>query len=134
MNEQAKAELIQKWISIANENPWISQLGSRDPVDLCAFEDPLNPKFFKECETIDELITYLTQGNWMLGQAFYYKNLCFINQINGGDEWLTIRDDIDFNSISAIPMAKEGITYFKNHIEDILHATPKQLRTLTYSH
>jgi len=82
--------LIKEWIKIGNHNIWISEA-----------EDPsfsINP--CDECKSWEEIIEKLNQGNWCNGQAFYYKNFCFINQVNGGDEWLVIRGNIAFESIS----------------------------------
>ena len=69
----------------------------------------------------------------MLVQAFYYKNLFFISQISGGDEWMTIRDEIDFDSISAIPMIKNrSNNEFKQWIERMLRVDKYKLRTFEY--
>ena len=78
--------ILEKWLSIAMQNPWIRQRGSGDANDTCAFEDALSEQDFFQCGTIQELYSFLSRGNWMLGQPFYFKNLCFINQINAGDE------------------------------------------------
>jgi hypothetical protein len=111
-------------------NVWISQRGSFDPNDDCAFEDPLCTKDFYECYTIQGLYYQLIRGNALLGQPFYYKNLCFINQVNAGDEWLVIRDDVEFESLTASAMEYEN---FKHWVECILNATNEQLRNLEYT-
>ena len=33
-------ELIKTWIQIGKRNPWIRQVGSGNPEDVCAFEKP----------------------------------------------------------------------------------------------
>jgi len=126
-------KLIEIWIRIGKRNPWVCQVGSKDPRDQCAFEKPFGEKYFCECRTIDELIETFKQGNWCLGAAFYYKNICFINQIHTGDEWLVIRDKIAFESLSALAVLKqEGEQGIRNFIEDVLVATRDQLKTLDY--
>lgn len=95
-----------------------------DPNDDCAFEDPLTPKDFCECKTVEELYSQLTQGNCILGQPFYFKNLCFINQVNAGDEWLVIRDCVPFESLTASAMEYEE---FKDWIECVFKASEEQL-------
>lgn len=116
-------DLIQTWVEIGNKNPWISQ----------AWDPPFDKSMFYECKTIDELIDKLEWGNWCLGSAFYYKNLCFINQINGGDEWLVIKDDIPFDSMSCRLIIKDhGREYFRQLIERMLSATREQLVNLEY--
>jgi len=126
-------DLLDIWVRLGMNNPWIKQVGSGDPNDTCAFEKPWGKDYFTECKTVDELMQRFTHGNWMLGVAFYYKNLCFINQINAGDEWLTIKNNIAFESISAdLIIEQDGEQRFKDMIEDMLNATPEQLRNLTY--
>ena len=102
------SDLIQTWIKIGKKNPWIRQVGSGNPEDSCAFEKPFGKSYFYECKTLDELKEKFAHGNWCLGQAFYFQNLCFINQIDGGDEWLTIKDDWAFESISWMVVIKYG--------------------------
>ena len=133
ISQKRKKELIRKWIQIRKMNPWISQLGSRNPEDECAFEEPFGESYFYECRTVDELIDQFRNGNWALGQAFYYRNLCFINQVDGGDEWMVIREDIDFESISTLPFIEEDPESLKRWIEQVFKATDEQLINLEYA-
>jgi hypothetical protein len=120
---------IENWLSIAQRNIWIRQRGSGDVNDMCAFEPPLKEQDFYQCHSITELYDYLTQGNWILGQPFYYRNLCFINQINAGDEWLVIRDGLAFESLTAGAIEWEE---FRDWIECVFNATEEQLQKLEY--
>ena len=122
--------MVEKWLSIAQQNVWIRQRGSGDANDTCAFEPPLAEQDFYQCESIPRLYDFLTQGNWMLGQPFYFQNLCFINQINAGDEWLVIRDGLAFESLTAGAMEYEE---FKDWIECVFRATEEELRSLEYT-
>ena len=121
---------VEGWLSIAQQNPWIRQRGSGDANDMCAFEDSLTEQDFFQCGTIEELYNFLTQGNWILGQPFYFQNLCFINQINAGDEWLVIRDGVAFESLTAEAMEYEEFT---DWIECVFNATEEDLRRLEYT-
>src|SRR5260370_472459 len=38
--------------------------------------------------------------HWGLAQAFYRGDSCFINQVDAADEWLAIKQDKPFESIS----------------------------------
>jgi hypothetical protein len=114
-------EWIPTWLEIGKNNHWISR--AVDPV--------FDEDSFSECKTIEYLIQKFIHGNWSLGQAFYYKNLCFINQVNGGDEWLVIKEDLAFESASCGYMA-ESESYLTNWIEDCLNATKEQLKNLDY--
>ncbi|OVE80503.1 hypothetical protein BVY01_00190 [bacterium I07] len=111
---------IETWIRVGRRNCWIA--GAYDP--------EFSEKSFVECQSVDELKTKFMQGNWCLGQAFYYQNICFINQVNGGDEWLVIRDDIAFESFTCIRMIEKG--EFDEMIERIQKATWEQLKQLDY--
>ena len=124
-------ELKEAWLKIAQENIWIKQRGSMNPNDDCAFEDPLTIDDFAECKTIKELYDKILYCCWILGQPFYYKNLCFINQVNAGDEWLVIRDNVSFESLTVGAM--EGFEEFKEWIDCVMNATEEQIRKLEYT-
>ena len=117
-------ELVKTWIKIGKANPCIRQVGSGDPEDECAFEPPFGETYFYKCETIDELKELFSRGNWCMGQAFYYQNLCFINQVEGGDEWLTIKDDWDFDSISWKIVIEAG--EFEEQMNQLLKVKSKK--------
>ena len=62
-------------------------------------------------------------------------NLAFVNQINGGDEWWTVKkfadgDLIAFESITAEPIIKDG--EFDDLIDRFEKATKQQCKNLTY--
>ncbi|MCY9308785.1 hypothetical protein MOF23_07310 [Bacillus inaquosorum] len=75
------------------------------------------------CSSIEELQEKLTYGNWSIRTAFSFKQLLFVNQINGGDEWWTCYKHMD-GSIEAF----ESITWsgyiergeFNKMINDLL--------------
>ncbi|KQY83743.1 hypothetical protein ASD24_29490 [Paenibacillus sp. Root52] len=114
---------IETWYSMGCKNSWISN----------AYDPPFTRRSFSECITIGTLVQKLHFSNWCLGQAFYYKNLCFINQIEGGSEWLVIRDDIEFESWSCSYVIREdGEQVFINQVNRMLAATDDQLRKRNY--
>ena len=117
---EPRKDLISSWVAKGLENPWIKK----------AWDPPFNNQSFVACGTPLELATWFWHGNWSLGSAFIFANLCFINQVDGGDEWLVIRDDIVFESITAKAMLNHET--FKEWIERVLKATEKQLKELTY--
>jgi len=87
------------------ENDWLREGGPDDEVDYYPTYDYRYGAY--ECLTIDELKAAFLYGNWAIRQCFTYKNLAFINQINAGDEWLTLKkfEDgrlLDFESITMI--------------------------------
>ena len=111
---------IDDWQRIGRSNAWISR----------AVDPPFTRESFHECATLDELKERLQHGNWCLGQAFTYGRLCFINQVDGGDEWLCIKDDLAFESITFGLVIERG--EFDKLLTRLLRATPEQCRTLTY--
>lgn len=112
---------ISSWLKIGRNNIWIKE----------AYNPPFTKDIFYECMTVDHLLDKLAKGNWSLGKAFYYKNLCFINQQDGGDEWLIIRDDIPFESINCGKIISKNRTKMKLLIKKYLSASDSQLKNWT---
>ena len=108
------------WFMLGRDNPWIRE----------AYDPPFRIDSFVGCFSIEELEERVGHGNWSLGTSFYYRDLCFINQINGGDEWLTIRHGFAFESITFGPSIEEG--RFASIIRRLLAASEEQCRELTY--
>ena len=111
---------LKTWLSIGAANPWIAM----------ASDPSFNADSVSQVQDKDELRAVMVRGNWCLGQAFVLDDVCFINQVNGGDEWLTIRRGIDFESASLGHMIKAG--NFDNFMARIRRATDDQLRSLEY--
>lgn len=115
---------IKEWMEIGKENSWIKE----------AYDPPFNEDSFYICRDVYELVEKLSHGNWSLGTAFVYRNLAFINQINGGDEWLVIRDHIPFESWSCgYTIQNRGHLHFIKQVYKMLLATEKEIRNLTYA-
>jgi hypothetical protein len=111
---------LNTWLKIGKKNVWIKE----------AYDPDFNLKSFSECTTINELVENFTDKCWCLGQAFYYQNICFIQQVDGGDEWLVIKDDYAFESWSCDLMIKRDI--FEHQLNCVLQATKEQCLSLTY--
>jgi len=134
--EQLKLdEKTRAFINAGLNNVWLNR--SADISDgnfVC--EDFLEPKMLKEVKTINELKTEMKKGNWSINTGFIYKDLAFINQINGGDEWATfkyvpeLKTAFQFESISAIPIIRDK--EFNKMVKDMHRATPEQVRKLDY--
>lgn len=113
-------DLIDEWLIIGKKNPWICR----------AYDPPFSRGSICECETIEDLKERFVHGNWCLGQAFYYKDLCFINQVNGGCEWLTIKGKTPFESLFMTRIIEAG--EFESLIDRFERATEEQCRKLEY--
>jgi len=125
---QATKKQIEKWIAIGKNNPWISE----------AWDPEFDENSFHRCRDMNELIEKFRDGNWCLGQAFWIEisghKFCFINQINGGDEWLTIRNDVAFESCSMQHMIGPipGRFGLLTSMQQWIAATDEQLRKLDF--
>lgn len=118
-------DLVQTWLEIGRRNVWISQ----------AIDPPFTELSFRICRDLRELADRILRGNWSLGTAFTLENICFINKINGGDEWLTIREAVSFESITMQTFhesREEAEERLAATINRIRQASDKQLRDLEY--
>lgn len=119
---------------IGMKNGWCSGKYDRANGGFTVEADRLNKNSFTVFTDLEKLKETFLNGNWCLGQAFIYKDLCFINQVNGGDEWLTIKnfkdEAINFESISFIPVIKSG--EFEELIKNLLKASKENCLSLTY--
>jgi hypothetical protein len=114
------ADPIAAWLAIGEANTWIKR----------AWDPPFNRRSFSACATVEGLKTQIQRINWCLGQAFHVGEICIIQQVDGGDEWLVIRRGIAFESASLGYMIKKGS--FDAFWEDINAATDEELRSLRY--
>ena len=114
------------------ENGWL-KVGGFDWQD-----DPFLEEYayeFSRTESVDRLREALGSGNWAIRQGFCYRDLAFIQQVNGGDEWWTLkRTDsgwLAFESWSFGRIVQEP-ERFSHAIECMHRATPEQCKRLEY--
>lgn len=121
--EPKQSRFMSKWLDIGKKNEWICE----------AYDPPFNTKSFHQCKDDAELIDKFKHGNWSLGQAFHIGDLCFIQQVDGGDEWLTIKEDQAFESISFGRIIERGGREAAQEIIDrIRKAKIEKCRSLDY--
>jgi hypothetical protein len=106
-------QLLEIWEQIGYINQYIKQ----------AYDPAFSRATLLKCHHPVILQALFAQGNWCLGQGFYYNNLCFINQTEGGDDWLAIKEDVAFTTINFEKMITQG--KFLLYLEKIM-ATPKE--------
>jgi hypothetical protein len=114
------ADPVATWLAVGEANRWISRAG--DP--------PFTRAAFTRCADATELKARLAHGNWCLGSAFYLGDLCFIEQVGGGDEWLVIKQNVAFESASCGHMITTGT--FDNFLSRIEAASLEACTALTY--
>jgi hypothetical protein len=118
--EWNRADPIATWLAIGRRNIWIDR----------AYDPPFTRASFAECKTLDELRARFEHGNWSLGTAFWFGALCFIQQVDGGDEWLTIKENVAFESASCGRMIAAGS--FDEFMRRIEAASLEQCASLDY--
>jgi len=113
---------IDKWLEIGRKNPWISQ----------AYDPPFSERSFYECSSLEELKSKFVHCNWCCGAAFVLGDLCFISQGEGIDEWLTIKQDTSFDSISCAHIIERNSDFFDRMIARIQALTQEQCAKWEY--
>ena len=123
-------ELVEK----CQENGWL-KVGGFDWQDDPFLEE--YPYEFSRTDSVDRLREALGSGNWAIRQGFCYRDLAFIQQVNGGDEWWTLKRDGDawtgFESWSFGAIAQEP-ERFERAMRDMCEATPDQCRSGEWAH
>ena len=80
-------EILLRCYKEGMKNGWASGKFARADGDFIVEEDRLNKNSISFIDSQEGLIKYFKMGNWCLGAGIIYKNLFFLNQIDGGDEW-----------------------------------------------
>lgn len=114
------------------KNPWLCRGGIPFEDDFCLEMDSPYSFWATECKTA--LMAYFAHGNWAIRNGVVYHDLAFINQVNGGDEWWTLKRFGDtwtaFESITFVPMIRRG--EFWGYIKRLESATLEQCKNLSY--
>ena len=113
-------QLRETWYRIGQENPWIRT----------ATDPPFTRDSFVGCYSVEELAESMSGTMWAVGTAFYYRDLCFIQQVEGGDEWLTIRHGIGFESMTLGSRIEDGT--FASLVRRLLSASREECQRLEY--
>jgi hypothetical protein len=114
------ADPVATWLAIGEANRWIRR----------ACDPPFTRASFIACADAAELAARLAHGNWCLGQAFFLGDLCFIQQVGGGDEWLVIKENVAFESASCGHMIASSS--FDDFLSRIRAATLEVFAKLLY--
>lgn len=125
-----RSRLVEK----CRENGWL-KVGGYDWQDDPFLEE--YPYEFCRIDDIDALREYFERGNWAIRQGVVFGDLAFINQVNGGDEWWTLKRDgegwMAFESTSfAYVIEAKGRAAFETLVRSMQLATPAQCKALDY--
>lgn len=121
-------------VSKCQENGWL-KVGGYDWQDDPFLEE--YPYEFMRIDDIDALREHFGRGNWAIRQGVVFGDLAFINQVNGGDEWWTLKRDgeewVAFEPTSfAYVIEAKGRAAFETLVRSMQLATPAQCKTLDY--
>jgi len=120
---------LQAWYDIAMANPWIGP----PLTDIFAYghgEHAMREGDIAHhvgiCETAEQLVGYLSQDTgWCLGQAFAWRDQCYINQTLGS-EWLALKRGTEFESCSGSLFEGERGLEFVNAVDAATEAECKE--------
>jgi len=130
---RAPEEIRAQIETCCQKNAWLKRGG----ID---FEDGFLPESdypypLVEAASLASLAAFFTHGNWPIRQGIRYKSLAFVNQVNGGDEWWTLKNFtgewVDFESITFPRIIDKG--EFRELIAALEAATREQWLSLTYN-
>ena len=119
-------------VAKCQENGWL-MYGGYDWQDDPYLEE--YPYEFARTDDMEALRDALGHGNWAIRQGFLYEDLAFIQQVNGGDEWWTLKqvdgrwhafESWSFQSTSRDPAR------FSDAIEHMHHASLEECLGLRY--
>jgi len=134
--------LLKRCYYAGMKNGWASGKYATMDGDFIDENDRLNEKsicFIDDKKVLKEFFKF---GNWCLGQGVIYKDLFFLQQVNGGDEWATykITDDriFQFESITFrrfITPDKNDKDHqtFESLIKNMVNSSPTKCMTLDYN-
>lgn len=105
-------------IKVCDQNIWLKNYGEYPAHDY--------PYSFKEINKLDELSEIMKHGNWSIRTGIIFGgNLAFVQQVNGGDEWLALKQEDgkwqSFDSISLEHILRHsGTDRFHEYICDLV--------------
>jgi len=113
-------ELLETWYQLGRDTPEIA----------AATDPPFTKNSFTGCYSVEELAERISKTAWPIGTTFYYRDLCFIQWVTGGDEWFAIRHGIVLESFELIPRITDGT--FASLVHRLLTASKEQCERREY--
>ncbi len=116
-------EKEQEIIQACQSNHWLS-----DWEEYPAYDYDYG---FREVSTPEELKEIFEDGNWSIRSAVIFGDLAFVQQVNGGDEWLTMKHEEGrykvFESVSfQVVVANRGEQGFYEYLNKLQTQTVDQ--------
>lgn len=116
------------------KNGWLKRGGFDWQDDPWLEEYPYD---FSRAPSIKDLADFFSNGNWAIRQGVLFGDLAFIQQVNGGDEWWTLKrcpdgSWLDFESYTMNYILPD-MSRFTQAIASMQLATPDECKHLEYS-
>lgn len=132
-------EELPKWelfYQLGMKNGWMNGSYAHADGDFIVEADRLNKNSGFAIDKVGELKKFFKHGNWCLGDSVIFKDFCFMQQVNGGDEWMVCKYDKDTNSAFSFESWSCGRMIedktFSKELRAIQKATNENLRHLKY--
>lgn len=126
-------ETAEKLERKCQENGWLMRGGYGWQDDPYLEEYP-----YEFCTAPDReaLTSFFEHGNWAIRQGVVFDDLAFIQQVNGGDEWWTLKRDgegwVDFESVSCGHIVAHSRAGFERLVASMRAASADECVRLDY--
>lgn len=128
--DNGTAEKLEKK---CQENGWLMR-GGYDWQDDPYLEE--YPYEFRTASDMESLTSFFEHGNWAIRQGIVFDDLAFIQQVNGGDEWWTLKragdEWVDFESVSCEHIIAHSKSDFERLIASMRAASTDECVRLDY--
>ena len=121
-NTNEERILLMRCFKEGKKNGWASGRYDRADGNFLSDNDCLNGESISFIDSLNGLIAFFRQGNWCLGTGIIYKNLFFLEQVNGGSEWAIYdikKDEINNFESYSIKMVLDRKGGRKEFMEDL---------------
>jgi hypothetical protein len=130
---KVEGSLFQRLVAACQKNDWLKIGGAEfEPEGFCCEHD--YPYYLERYDDLEMLQRFFEHGNWGIRAGVQYQDLIFVNQVNGGDEWWTLKIDgeklVPFESVTFCLIIQRG--EFRDYVRRLRAATPEQCRRLDY--
>lgn len=104
-----EGEERQGLVEACQRNDWLMEQGIPWEDDPYLEEYPYE---FARAKSIEDLASFFAHGNWALRQGAVFGDIAFIQQVDGGDEWWTLKklpdgSWLDFDSCTLRDLASD---------------------------
>lgn len=124
-------------VAKCQENGWLRIGGYAWQDDPYLEEYPYS---FSEASSLEEVRSFFEHGNWSIRQGIVYRDLAFVQQVDGGDEWWTLKklhgegnasDWVAFESCSFDELSQDEHG-FNDEIVSMLASSGEECARLSY--